>query len=320
MKRLCVLLLAALLFLRLIPDVCAVDFETASKSLSLTYRYVDADNTSHKAIPVKLYKIASADQNFRFTAAPFFVSFQRYLNQTNTDWTTLADQLVIHVAEHKLTTQDQTVTGDDGTAKFPSDATNPLTPGMYLLIADNHRYNGSIFYSLPVIITLPGIDPATGSLLSDIVVDAKYQKQDDQLISIQAEKKWDDKNYESKRPEEITIILTKDGLEYDKKKLNKDNSWKTAWKDLDPIHSWNVKEVSVPGYTVTQKTEKTGTVWKFIITNTYNSPGSGGSNGNKLPQTGQLTWPIPWLASSGMVLFAFGWWLFFGHRKDSHEK
>lgn len=39
----------------------------------------------------------------------------------------------------------------------------------------------------------------------------------------------------------------------------------------------------------------------------------------KLPQTGQLSWPIPWLASSGMVMFAFGWWLYFSRRKDSYE-
>lgn len=37
----------------------------------------------------------------------------------------------------------------------------------------------------------------------------------------------------------------------------------------------------------------------------------------KLPQTGQLTWPVPWLALSGMILFVFGWWLCFGKRKDS---
>lgn len=48
-------------------------------------------------------------------------------------------------------------------------------------------------------------------------------------------------------------------------------------------------------------------------------PTSKPSYGNKLPQTGQLTWPIPWMASSGMVLFAFGWWLCFGRRKDSYE-
>lgn len=48
------------------------------------------------------------------------------------------------------------------------------------------------------------------------------------------------------------------------------------------------------------------------------SSGSGtGSGGNKLPQTGQLTWPIPWMALTGMLLFFLGWWLCFGKRKDS---
>ena len=39
----------------------------------------------------------------------------------------------------------------------------------------------------------------------------------------------------------------------------------------------------------------------------------------KLPQTGQLNWPIPVLASGGMLLFALGWWLVFGSRKDSYD-
>ena len=58
-------------------------------------------------------------------------------------------------------------------------------------------------------------------------------------------------------------------------------------------------------------------------TETTETNGTTGSTnppyGNKLPQTGQLTWPIPWLASSGMLLFAIGWWLCFGRRKDSYE-
>jgi len=41
------------------------------------------------------------------------------------------------------------------------------------------------------------------------------------------------------------------------------------------------------------------------------------SGNKKLPQTGQLEWPIPWLALTGMILFVLGWWLFFGKRKDS---
>ena len=48
------------------------------------------------------------------------------------------------------------------------------------------------------------------------------------------------------------------------------------------------------------------------------SSGSSGSTGStKLPQTGQLIWPIPCMALGGMVLFAFGWWLYFGRKEDS---
>lgn len=47
------------------------------------------------------------------------------------------------------------------------------------------------------------------------------------------------------------------------------------------------------------------------------SPSPSPSGNKKLPQTGQLTWPIPWMTLAGMVLFVFGWWLCFGKRKDS---
>ena len=60
------------------------------------------------------------------------------------------------------------------------------------------------------------------------------------------------------------------------------------------------------------------------------TPGSSGSSsggttigsrpsGGKLPQTGQLSWPIPWMTACGMLLFALGWWQFFGSRKDTYE-
>lgn len=37
----------------------------------------------------------------------------------------------------------------------------------------------------------------------------------------------------------------------------------------------------------------------------------------KLPQTGQLTWPIPWLAVTGTALFALGWWLCFRRKEET---
>ena len=39
----------------------------------------------------------------------------------------------------------------------------------------------------------------------------------------------------------------------------------------------------------------------------------------KRPQTGQLNWPVPVLAVSGMALFLLGWWLTFGRKKDTYD-
>lgn len=41
--------------------------------------------------------------------------------------------------------------------------------------------------------------------------------------------------------------------------------------------------------------------------------------GNKLPQTGQLNWPVPLMAVAGLALFTFGWVLYFGKKRDRYE-
>ena len=48
-------------------------------------------------------------------------------------------------------------------------------------------------------------------------------------------------------------------------------------------------------------------------------PPTSPSKPSRLPQTGQLNWPVPVLASGGMLLFALGWWLVFSSRKDSSD-
>ncbi|MGN0202997.1 MAG: hypothetical protein ACI4BB_00540 [Coprococcus sp.] len=40
----------------------------------------------------------------------------------------------------------------------------------------------------------------------------------------------------------------------------------------------------------------------------------------KLPQTGQLNWPVPVLAAAGMALFIIGWGLRYGRRQDRHAE
>jgi len=40
----------------------------------------------------------------------------------------------------------------------------------------------------------------------------------------------------------------------------------------------------------------------------------------QLPQTGQLNWPIPVLVVGGLALFAVGWVLCFGKKRENYEK
>lgn len=40
---------------------------------------------------------------------------------------------------------------------------------------------------------------------------------------------------------------------------------------------------------------------------------------DKIPQTGQLNWPVPMLVAGGLLLFALGWYLRFGTKKETYE-
>ena len=96
-----------------------------------------------------------------------------------------------------------------------------------------------------------------------------------------------------------------DGKSYETVTLNQENNWKYTWEDLEAGHEWKAVEQTVPsGYTMTSTQEgKT-----FIITNTYKKPGTtvptGG--GSKLPQTGQLWWPVLVLLLAGIICIIVG--------------
>lgn len=50
------------------------------------------------------------------------------------------------------------------------------------------------------------------------------------------------------------------------------------------------------------------------------TPSTSSTTSTTLPQTGQLNWPVPVLAGSGLVLFAIGWWMTAtDRRKEGHE-
>jgi len=154
---------------------------------------------------------------------------------------------------------------------------------------------------------------------------------------VKALKVWNDAGEEDARPEEITVRLLRDGDEYDSVTLSADNGWRYTWEGLDNDSDWIVVEDEVEGYTVEVSQEGI----TFVVTNTPTTdipdeptpegdrpdepqPTPGVPEGPdvppdedldifdedvplaRLPQTGQLWWPVPFLFCGGLVLMIAG--------------
>ncbi len=311
-KRLAAAAMCLLCLMMLLPVSAGAKggFE-AENPLSLTVSYVDGE-TPVVGAPFRLYQVAKLNDDLTLTAAPPFSDFKSSIENPDTKWDILAASLEDYVIEMNVSPDDEAKTNAVGKAHFPS-GEKALTPGVYLVVSQRYRFDGKIYYPAPVIITLPNQD-ADGAWEYDVTAYAKFTPAEDEPIELVVIKKWSDKDNEDKRPKEITVILLKDGKEYDRVKLNPDNGWTHIWKNLDPIHEWTVKEVEVEDYeTQISEPTKTDNIWTIIILNKYEPP-----KPPQLPQTGQLNWPIPVLLAFGTVLLTLGCFLRFGRRKDDY--
>ena len=113
-------------------------------------------------------------------------------------------------------------------------------------------------------------------------------------------KVWDDRGSESGRPSSVTVTLLADGEAWDTQALSDSNGWRFTWRDLPATDdggaeiAWSVSESAVSGYT--PSVSQSGTT--LVLTNSVSSP--------RLPQTGQLWWPVPLLAVGGLALLVVG--------------
>lgn len=122
---------------------------------------------------------------------------------------------------------------------------------------------------------------------------------------------WVDDGAEKYRPDEITVRLYKDGKEYDKVVLSKDNNWSCTWTDLDPKSTWTLKEDVVLDYSSQVDLEND----TFIVKNTFQ--GEIAPEEDTIHQTGLLWWPVPVMAGLGMVFLILGMLV---TRREKYEK
>ena len=191
----------------------------------------------------------------------------------------LATKLDLFVSQHSIPSV-KTTTNINGTAMC---AELPL--GLYFI-----KQTGAVegfAPCTPFLVTVP--NEKDGKYLYE--VNASPKTEVTRITSITIKKVWNtDKSTEA--ADSVTVQLLRNGNVVKTAILNMQNNWQVTYSDMPESDTYSVKEVDIPkGFTATYKQQD----YVFTVTNT-----------STLIQTGQLIWPIPVLAISGMLLIAVG--------------
>lgn len=198
--------------------------------------------------------------------------------------------------------------------------------GIYIIYGGRYEHMGYAYEMSPVIFESAAWNPDNNT--ADLSALAKISEDKLPENPVMAEytikKVWsDDEGLEVNRSSFVDVDIFCDGKLFASVLLNEDNNWQYSWTG-DSSKEWSCKEVTeVDGYKVLYADEET----TFLVQNVYfGSSSSGGDEpgvtppADKLPQTGQLWWPVPVLLAVGVIFVAAGILIKKAERRNSVEK
>jgi len=317
-KLLCLLLLTVLLFSFAVPlQAAAAEAMDPDIPVSLTITYTDKGEPLTEAV-FSVYRVATMDKNGRFTLTAPFSGYNLDLSSpTDAAWAALATTLEGYVLRDKILPTATGKTDEEGNLTLPT-GSGILRQGLYLVVGQRHTQNGMIYETCPFLLHLPTLSEESGEWIYDNAVHPKHEStpDNDEPITRKVLKVWEDDGYEKQRPKDITVQLLRDGEVYDTVILNAENEWRYTWDELDADYHWTVAEKELEDYTVLVTQEGV----TFVITNSFVPPTTPPpptptppTPPPRLPQTGQLWWPVPVLLVLGLFFVATG----LLRRKDS---
>ena len=206
---------------------------------------------------------------------------EEFSGVSTTDWKRTASVLseVIQKTGRGTELSQAVVTG--GSAVFGG-----LGEAVYLVMGDETVTNGITDTPVPFLTAMPGTDGQ-----NQPVWDVQAAGEQQETMDISVTKVWVGDRV-SGRPASIIVHLTLDGKDYGPLvRLNYANHWSYTWENL-PVGNWSVREESSRRYTTTMTREGN----TFIFTSTW----------KKIPQTGQLWWPVAAMSAAGVCLVGAG--------------
>ena len=164
------------------------------------------------------------------------------------------------------------VTDSKGNLTFPNNG-NTMTAGIYLITGRLTFKGTKAYISDPILVSLPAVDKTTGRCDYNLQIVPKYDSFDlaseKEFIDCTVVKVWEEADEGAPAiPDEVSVVLLRDGEFYERVTLNKENNWRYTWEKLDAEHSWIAVEDDMLDYEVLVHREKN----TIVITNTYVGP------------------------------------------------
>lgn len=290
---------AVLCFVLMLTLLLPAQIFAAGDTASFTVSYIE-DESPIVGAEFDIYRIAyPADGSYLF--CDDFADLQVSLDIIDgADLLAFAETAAAYVDLNKSAPTASSATNDDGQAVFTD-----LSFGIYLVRGRDFSKDGITYVNKPFAVFLPDTDEQ-GNLIYDVVANPKYEtrpdKPDGEFTTCKVLKSWKNDSA-AKRPKSITVYLLRDGEVFDTVILNSANNWRYTWDKLDSSYKWTVAEKVPDNYTVTITKEGV----TYLITNTgKDEPPKKEEKPPKLPQTGQLWWPVPILAVLGLMFILIG--------------
>lgn len=275
-----------------------------------------------EGMELSLYRVADYDEAGSFTLTGSFAKYAVSLKQEDQEgWQGAAHTLSDCAGRDNIRADATGKAGSDGMVCFTD-----LTRGLYLVCGrqTESRDGGKTVVYMPQVALIALPDAALGTDPYQVTGVLKYEKRELQTETkrkLHVLKVWK-QDTEKSRPASIEVELLRTDANgnttvADRQVLKKDNQWSYTWENLSAQAQWSVTEKEVPaGYT--ESTRREGNT--VILTNTATGAvqGPDAVTAQKLPQTGQLWWPVPLLLAAGAGCLLTGRKLC--HSKENQEK
>lgn len=251
LKKITVLALALLLIANIGLFALAAPDLTQKGSISLTL----LDKETGAPVEGKkfsLYLVAKAHtkgESIAYTYTAEFINNGISIDDRSAD--NLALHLTYFARSNALPCTEQ-ITDKNGKVAFTD-----LETGLYLVVPEDIKSN-------PFLVSIPEELGGEWEFHIDATPKVEFDNETEDGEDISVEKRWKGDSH----PGSVTVVLLRNGFEYDEEILSDANGWKLTWEKLSKKYAWAVVEKGVPyGFTVSYEATDT----KTIITNELNT-------------------------------------------------